>query len=730
LAERHEPPGTWDSLRRQTSLVVDVAWHNFEHFKNRYSPTDGLAIIEVLRGHHNIADEVIWEERLRSKSRRRREAGPTASSADADDCWIQRVRIQSPQLLTILSLITGYHDIWATDKPRVFFPPFRALYYFLPQMRECCKILEEKCRPRDTTTHPALNSIHAQGDEGDAASDDSSSFSSGVSDDGLDEPANPMDPAVAIFGDQIDPPTALSHVKKYITFVEEHIVPQWNHAAGINKPKIRFNDLWMSFKPGELLYVPSESDSPDNASGKRRVKRNITQSAWRLYSMVLSSVKDDTPNDIHLERKERKESKRCLDLHCYYIDYDGTSYVPVRNMFCISDYEGERDITTFPFYPMRFVKDANKIIADLAKDGAWFCEAVKRKHLRYDGWTLPYGPSAESGANSHVEPRDPQPLVAAPVEHVDGDVMIDFAEGFKSEPALGPDPSSWSVGLRDFTDSDWPVGDDNIYIKHWEKSASGQFSYVGDVKEKTQRGEWYCEKMATEHLNSRPMLKAHKLGNIVDELDEDDLVLLPRRIVGYTFRERKFVMLDVRYLKPLPTSQNAFRDLKIDEQHKKMIKSLVKTHLRKQEGQRHRHVVSDGQDLIRGKGAGLFILLHGVPGVGKTATAEAVAQASGKPLFPITCGDLGVSPQEVDAALTSIFRLANLWDCVLLLDEADVFLSRRELGDLERNALVSGNQTFHMSIGCLLIWISSLSTGLGVLQRHPLSHNKSSWNIG
>jgi SpoVK/Ycf46/Vps4 family AAA+-type ATPase len=92
----------------------------------------------------------------------------------------------------------------------------------------------------------------------------------------------------------------------------------------------------------------------------------------------------------------------------------------------------------------------------------------------------------------------------------------------------------------------------------------------------------------------------------------------------------------------------------------------------------------------------LFILLHGVPGVGKTATAEAVAQASRKPLFPITCGDLGVSPQEVDAALTSIFRLANLWDCVLLLDEADVFLSRRELGDLERNALVSGKQIFHI----------------------------------
>jgi hypothetical protein len=35
-----------------------------------------------------------------------------------------------------------------------------------------------------------------------------------------------MDPAVAVSGDLIDPPTALSHVRKYIEFVEEHIVPE------------------------------------------------------------------------------------------------------------------------------------------------------------------------------------------------------------------------------------------------------------------------------------------------------------------------------------------------------------------------------------------------------------------------------------------------------------------------------------------------------------------------
>ncbi|UKZ61311.1 uncharacterized protein TrAtP1_002577 [Trichoderma atroviride] len=149
-------------------------------------------------------------------------------------------------------------------------------------------------------------------------------------------------------------------------------------------------------------------------------------------------------------------------------------------------------------------------------------------------------------------------------------------------------------------------------------------------------------------------------------------------------------MVDVNTLQKIPASQNTFDDLKIDQSHKRLVKSLVKTHfqaqnIRKQQQPRARL----NQDLIRGKGSGLVILLHGVPGVGKTATAEAVSVANGKPLFTITCGDLGFTPKEVEESLMEIFRLAHTWDCVLLLDEADVFLARREVSDLNRNALVS-----------------------------------------
>lgn len=84
-----------------------------------------------------------------------------------------------------------------------------------------------------------------------------------------------------------------------------------------------------------------------------------------------------------------------------------------------------------------------------------------------------------------------------------------------------------------------------------------------------------------------------------------------------------------------------------------------------------------------------MILLHGPPGVGKTSTAECVAAKFGKPLLPITCADLGTNAQSVETALDRIFNYAYRWDCILLLDEADVFLTIRKPSDIERNSLVT-----------------------------------------
>lgn len=53
-------------------------------------------------------------------------------------------------------------------------------------------------------------------------------------------------------------------------------------------------------------------------------------------------------------------------------------------------------------------------------------------------------------------------------------------------------------------------------------------------------------------------------------------------------------------------------------------------------------------------------------------------------------GDLGTTASEVEKALETSFNLASRWGCVLLLDEADVFLAERSRLEFTRNGLVSG----------------------------------------
>lgn len=93
-------------------------------------------------------------------------------------------------------------------------------------------------------------------------------------------------------------------------------------------------------------------------------------------------------------------------------------------------------------------------------------------------------------------------------------------------------------------------------------------------------------------------------------------------------------------------------------------------------------------DIIEGKTAGNVILCKGIPGVGKTLTAEVYAELIERPLYAIHSGTLGTSAAQIERNLKQIFSLAKRWDCVLLLDEADVFVVQRG-ASIEQNAIVA-----------------------------------------
>ncbi|RYP68985.1 hypothetical protein DL770_008335 [Monosporascus sp. CRB-9-2] len=158
-----------------------------------------------------------------------------------------------------------------------------------------------------------------------------------------------------------------------------------------------------------------------------------------------------------------------------------------------------------------------------------------------------------------------------------------------------------------------------------------------------------------------------------------EIYLFPTRVPGFDLRRKKWVDLEVDRIRDVTWNEQAFSSLVADEDMKELILALVTNQL----------AAESGTDLIDNKGNGLIMLLHGSPGTGKTFTAESVAEIAKKPLFPVTCGDIGTEPEAVEKYLGSVFHLGKIWDCVVLLDEAEVFLEQRTLQDLKRNALVS-----------------------------------------
>ncbi|KAF4306897.1 AAA family protein [Botryosphaeria dothidea] len=86
---------------------------------------------------------------------------------------------------------------------------------------------------------------------------------------------------------------------------------------------------------------------------------------------------------------------------------------------------------------------------------------------------------------------------------------------------------------------------------------------------------------------------------------------------------------------------------------------------------------------------GDIILLSGPPGVGKTLTAESVAERSRVPVYFLRASDLGTDPSEVESTLWNVLGCCKLWNAVLLIDEADVFLEARSADRMEQNEPIS-----------------------------------------
>lgn len=499
----------WDDWLKNQPKKTNIKWSNFESFINRFDRDEGFDIIEVLVGHPDHMSKEVSQERLRRR-RIRQNISRGKHSTETESKFIHRVRIQSSIVLHFLSRLTAQDD-WSIDESRTFLRPFQTFFYSFPLAKQCLEILERKAKEKqghdpDVELHQGLLPRRGTARVSTDPNEDPQHRLSMPSDLDLEE---------IVFGVP-DLKSGLEHMKLYVDFVEKHIMPMWTEAAGTTKQKVRFSDLPMYFRPGDILYEPQNTGEDKDKAGKAGSDYSKTgslavfQNYWKLCYVTVEEFDTDPVNDIGPEIKTRD-----LTLHSFHVDYDGDKYGPLDSKATITGYEGEKDIRSLFMYPLRFDTDSTDTRSELKKRAESFDFYVKERHLYYDGWTLIHNTYSADATKDEKKQG---------VEHIEGEIIVDFKEGFQSDaeftkplldlPAEPKGQSSWGT---DFTDE----------TKWWSDRARSKL--LGTRLETIQRSERFDVLQYTRMKQRDKVLSAFEEKDRVTDFGKSPFAFKLRR---------------------------------------------------------------------------------------------------------------------------------------------------------------------------------------------------------
>lgn len=160
---------------------------------------------------------------------------------------------------------------------------------------------------------------------------------------------------------------------------------------------------------------------------------------------------------------------------------------------------------------------------------------------------------------------------------------------------------------------------------------------------------------------------------------EKEYMALSKNVVCYDLTKKQWFIGHRDNLREINFRKDAFEKLQMDAAKKNIIRKICSS-----------DNVEKGNniDFIDSKGGGNIFLLHGVPGTGKTLTAEAISELLERPLYKVNISEFD-SLSELEQGIETSLRYAERWNATLLIDEADVALEKRDSTNIERNAIVA-----------------------------------------
>jgi nucleoside-triphosphatase THEP1 len=198
------------------------------------------------------------------------------------------------------------------------------------------------------------------------------------------------------------------------------------------------------------------------------------------------------------------------------------------------------------------------------------------------------------------------------------------------------------------------------------------------IQEFDANGRIMVDKVGYDTIYKSSQGYMYNTNNITENIlvPEELMYMTYPFLCGFSFKAKRWGQIYIDLVDEITFDENAFDYLVLDSDLKMMIKSMILNYN------------NCFKDIITGKSGGCIFLLHGPPGTGKTLTCESVSELMKRPLYSITSGELGTNVDMLEKKLVQILEIAEKWNAVVLIDEADVFMEKRTTEDIQRNAMV------------------------------------------